>query len=95
MARGITGRRRSGTKARRISFTVSTKIRRALAKARTVVNTAVVVGEVQDGKLKINRKRLATVTGRRRKKRLEAAPPQIVFVALNAPFKTKALTGSL
>jgi hypothetical protein len=94
MARGRTGRRRSGTKARRISFRVSTKIRRALAKARTVVNTAVVVGEVQNGKLKINRKRLATVTGRPRKKSLEAAP-QIVFVALNAPFKTKALTGSL
>jgi hypothetical protein len=86
-------RRRGGrSRGAAISFKVPAKIKRALAKARTEVKTAVIVGKVRAGNLELEPTQLAKVT--RRRKGAQAAA-QILFVALNAPFKTKALTGSL
>jgi len=78
-----------GTRKRRISFAVSPSVRKALEQARKNVRTVQVVGRISaGGVLEIDQAALAAI-GRR------ARTAKVAFVALNAPFKTRATIGSL
>lgn len=72
----------------RISFKPSPKVEEVLKYARAKKRKVVqVFGQVKQGKLEIDYKALAKFSKGYKK--------NISFIALNAPFKTKALTGSL
>jgi hypothetical protein len=89
MARGRRGRGRNTQSG--ISFNVPSNIRRAVAAAKKEVRTVVIVGKVRAGNLEIQPAQLARVTKRGKTK----ARREIIFLAVNAPFKTKALTAAL
>jgi hypothetical protein len=83
MAKRARGRRRG-----RISFSAPPKVRRILEQARGQVKTIRVLGEFRGGVLRLKEAEIAAVTR-------AATPRGVTFVALNAPFNTKALTGSV
>jgi bisphosphoglycerate-independent phosphoglycerate mutase (AlkP superfamily) len=73
----------------RISFTLSANMNKAIAEAKKKVKTVQVVGRIKaGGVLELSEADLAAIA---RKARTQ----KVVFVALNAPFKTKGLTESL
>lgn len=71
----------------RISFKPSGAVNKVLDEAKKTVSTVKVVGRVRGGVLQIDQRALAQVARK--------AKAGVSFVALNAPFKTRALTGSL
>ena len=73
---------------KRISFKVSPKVAKALKEMAAEGRKVKVVGQVRQGRLEIDYADLAAF-GRKHPK------STISFVALNAPFKTKDLSGSL
>ena len=78
-----------GTGRGRISFRVSGDMKKAIAAAQKSVKTVKVVGRIKaGGVLEISEADLAAVTRK-------AGRQKVAFIALNAPFKTKALTGSV
>lgn len=83
-------RRRGAKRARRgaISFTVSPQIQRAIDTARRQGRRVVIVGEVRGGRIQMSSQGLAAATSIARRR----PRAQVAFVALNAPFKTKAST---
>jgi hypothetical protein len=72
----------------RISFKPSATVSKALKEMQKAGRKVRVVGRVSGGVLQLNQAALAEVA--RKYPRANMA-----FVALNAPFKTRALTGSL
>lgn len=72
----------------RISFKPSPKVQQALDNMEKEGRKVRVVGQVRRGKVEMDPAELAEVTKKFPKS-------NIAFVALNAPFKTKALTGLL
>ncbi len=72
----------------RISFAVSPRERKALEQARKNVRTVQVVGRIRAGVLEINQAAIADVARKARSRK-------VAFVALNAPFKTRAIIGAL
>jgi hypothetical protein len=83
-----------------ISFSVPKKIKRAIDAAKTEVTKAVIVGKVRAGHVEFEPAQLAKVTKQGKKKSMKmkkstSASGEIIFVALNAPFRTKALTAAL
>lgn len=75
-------------KKRRVSFKVSPGVRKALEQMKAEGRKVRVLGEVKQGKLEIDYADLAAFRRKHPKSTLS-------FVALNAPFKTKGLSGSL
>jgi hypothetical protein len=72
----------------RISFKPSPKVRKALKQAEATVGTVRVVGRIRAGVLEIDQAAVADVARK-------ARTAKVAFVALNAPFKTRAIIGSL
>ena len=70
-----------------ISLRVSPKVQQALDKMKAEGRKVQVVGGVERGRVEMDPQGLAAVT-----KKFPGST--IAFVALNAPFKTRALTGS-
>jgi len=87
MARARRARRAKRARRGAISFRVSPQIQRAIDTARKQ-GRVVIVGEVRGGRIEMSPQGLAAATSIAR--RLPRS--QVAFVALNAPFKTKALT---
>jgi hypothetical protein len=75
-------------KKRRISFKASPAVRKALREMAAEGRKVKVFGGVKRGKLEIDYTKLAAF-------REKFPKSTISFVALNAPFKTKGLSGSL
>lgn len=73
---------------RRISFKPSPEVAKALEQMAADGRKVRVVGRVKGGLVEISSEEIAEVVRRHPKS-------NIAFVALNAPFKTKALTHSL
>lgn len=86
MAKRPTAKR--GTAKRRISFKVSRKAQKALDSLTAEKHKFRVIGKVKGGKLEIDNDELRDFTKR-------MAKTDVSFVALNAPFKTRALIGSV
>jgi hypothetical protein len=78
--------RRAKTGKRRLAGTMSGNVRQALSRLRTQGRTVRVVGGVVNGKVVLDRGQLSAVA--------KIPDCRIAFVALNAPFKTRALTGA-
>ncbi len=78
-------RARRGSK-RQVFVKVSSEVAKALKQMQEAGRTVQVVGRVRRGKIEMDAAQLAAV--------VKLPDPKIAFVALNAPFKTRALTGA-
>ncbi|PWU22916.1 MAG: hypothetical protein C5B48_09495 [Candidatus Rokuibacteriota bacterium] len=67
---------------------MSRQIQHAIDTARTQGRRVVIVGEVRGGRIEMSPQGLAAATSIARRR----PRSQVAFIALNAPFKTKALT---
>ena len=70
-----------------ISFEVTPAIQAAIDAAKQMFDTVEIVGDVKNGKLELDPKVLAALA--------KKTSSTIAFIALNAPFRTKALTCAL
>jgi predicted regulator of amino acid metabolism with ACT domain len=81
-------RRRTAKRRDVISFRVSPKVRNAIDTVRKQGRKVVILGVVKGGKIEMSPQGLAAATSFQRRQ----PRATIAFIALNAPFKTKAVT---
>jgi prolyl-tRNA editing enzyme YbaK/EbsC (Cys-tRNA(Pro) deacylase) len=88
MSKAAKARRITKGKKGSITFKVSPKVQHAIDTAKAQGRKVVVVGGVKGGQIQMNPQELAAAAA------LTKKYPQstIAFVALNAPFKTRAVT---